>query len=326
MSTQSRKFGQPWDEVSSYHFPKGEDGAEFWYNCPVRNCVVYLSFDRSPLSPTDIADALKFAAENDLEAVRVNYFNPNQVRERENVWRPPEMIACSPTPLQDRAFNADYRIVDYDQLNFAHALTGNVHVVEFEGEKRIYKFMVRYSNQDTFEREFRNYIQVRECAGVAELVAVVRRQGRIRGLLLSFIDGQNLVDEIPSQDHLQDITCQILTIAAGLERAGFYHTDLKCTNIVRRHSDGKVFFIDLGGGLTEGWYKPGSEFKMMHRTVEARDALYIIGKTLWELWTSDIPEGELPDSIPEPARKIIFDCCVSEKYNNIDEARIEYCD
>jgi hypothetical protein len=280
-----------------------------------------LSCDRSPCSPNDIG----VAAENDFEAVRVNYFNPNEVRERENVWRPPDMITITPQPLQDRAFNADYRTVEYDQLNFAHALTRSVHVVEFEGEKYVYKFMVRYSNQDTFEREFQHYLHVRGCAGVAELVAVVSQQGRIRGLLLSFIDGQNLIDEILGQDHLRDIICQILTIAAGLERAGFYHTDLKCSNIVRRHSNGKIFFIDLGGGLTEGWYKPGLEFKIMHQMIDARNALYILGKTLWELWTSDIPEGTLPNSIPESARKVIVNCCVSEKYNSIEEVRIEYC-
>jgi hypothetical protein len=78
----------------------------------------------------------------------------------------------------------------------------------------------------------------------------------------------------------------------------------------------------LGGGLTEDWYKPGSEFKMTHRTVDARDALYILGKTIWELWAS---EGKLPDSISGPVRKIIVDCCISEKYNSMEEVRIEYC-
>ena len=50
--------------------------------------------------------------------------------------------------------------------------------------------------------------------------------------------------------------------------------------------------------MTEGWYKSGSEIKLFFRPVDACDALYILGKTLWELWTSDIPEGKLPDSIP----------------------------
>src|SRR5204863_4347484 len=113
-------------------------------------------------------------------------------------------------------FNADYRTIDYDQLMFAHALTQNVHVVQFEGERYAYKFMIRSSNQGTFEKEFQHYVQVQGCDGVADLAAVVTRQGRIRGLLMSFIDGQNLADKIPGLDQLWDITHQILTVATVL--------------------------------------------------------------------------------------------------------------
>ena len=317
-------LGHPCDEISSYHFPKHEDGAEFWYNCALRKLVVYLSFNRPPYIHTHIEDALKFAADNDLDGVRINYSLVGDDIQRAAAWQTPEMIPSIPQPVQERAFNADYRTVDYDALIFSHALTQNVHVVRFEGERYVYKFMIRSSNQDTFEKEFQHYVQVRECDGVPNLAAVVTRHGRIRGLLLSFIDGQNLADEVPRPEQLWDITLQILAVAAGLERVGFYHTDLKCLNIVRRHSDGKIFFIDFGGGLTEGWYKPGSDFKLLFRPVEARDALYILGKTLWELWTSDIPEGELPTSILEPAQKIIVDC-ISERYNSIKDVRIKYC-
>jgi hypothetical protein len=65
----------------------------------------------------------------------------------------------------------------------------------------VYKFTVRCTRQNTFEKEFQHNVQVQECDGVPELVT---RHGRIRGLLLSFINGQNLADEIPNEDHLWD--------------------------------------------------------------------------------------------------------------------------
>jgi hypothetical protein len=116
-----------------------------------------LSFGRKLFSPGDIAAALKFAAENDLDAVRVNYLTTE-----DGVLGPPEMIPSTFCPLRDRAFNADYRTVNYDQLAFVYALTKNVHVVEFEGEKYVHKFMERDRSQNTFEKKFRHYVQVRE--------------------------------------------------------------------------------------------------------------------------------------------------------------------
>src|SRR6266480_6628245 len=108
-STPSPKLGQPWDEISSYHFPKRDDGAEFWYNCAVRNCVVYLSFNRPPYVMTHIADALKFAADNDLDSVRINYSLVGDDIQCAAAWQTPEMIPTIPRLVQERAFNADYR-------------------------------------------------------------------------------------------------------------------------------------------------------------------------------------------------------------------------
>jgi hypothetical protein len=113
--------------------------------------------------------------------------------------------------------------------------------------------------------------------GYGTNLAVIAFQGFVDFPCL-FIDGQNLADKILGPDQLWDITCQILIIAMGLERVGFYHTDLKCFNIVQRHSDVKIFFSDFGGGLTDGWYKPGSEVKLLFQSVDASDALYVLRK------------------------------------------------
>lgn len=51
------------------------------------------------------------------------------------------------------------------------------------------------------------------------------------------------------------VTYRIIEIAAGLEKVGYYDEDLKCQNIIRRRSDGALFFIDFGGGLTDGFYR-----------------------------------------------------------------------
>ena len=176
--TVSTPLGHPCDEISSYHFPKREDGAEFWYNCALRKLVVYLSFNRPPYIHTHIADALKFGADNDLDGVRINYSLVGDDIQCAAAWLTPELIPSIPQPVQERAFNADCRTVDYDALIFSHALTQNVHVVQFEGERYVYKFMIRSSNQDTFEKEFQHYVQVRECDGVPNLAAVVTRHGR----------------------------------------------------------------------------------------------------------------------------------------------------
>ena len=81
--------------------------------------------------------------------------------------------------LQYQLSNCRLRPTDVRQ-----ALTQNVHIVQFEGERYVYKFMIRSSNQGTFEKEFQHYVQVQECDGVPDLATVVERQGRIRGLLL----------------------------------------------------------------------------------------------------------------------------------------------
>jgi len=71
-----------------------------------------------------------------------------------------------------------------------------------------------------------------------------------------------------------------------------YHQDLKCQNTVRRESSGEVYFIDFAGGLTDGFYPPESEGNLEHRKVDARTGIYILGKTMWQLWSWKHPKTQ----------------------------------
>src|SRR5208282_1340605 len=151
---------------------------------------------------------------------------------------------------------------------------------------------------------------------------VVKCKGVVQGLLIPYIEGDNLWEaRIRSEAELVGMTYRIIEIAAGLEKVGYYDEDLKCQNIVRRRSDGALFFIDFAGGLTEGFYREKSFDDLVMGKINGKDAIYILGKTLWQLWTLEHPreEDKLPDRIPEAARKIIYDCCIATTHNTIEE-------
>jgi len=132
---------------------------------------------------------------------------------------------------------------------------------------------------------------------------------------MSYIDGINLWSAvydsgIRDEHFLLDITFKLIRLAADLERRKFYHEDLKCTNIVRRHADGQLFFIDLGGGLTEGMYRHERKSIIYSQGPDATDALFTLGRTIWELWAADSPwKGAPLDRVRNgTARDIISDC------------------
>ena len=128
-----------------------------------------------------------------------------------------------------------------------------------------------------------------------------------------------------AEELLLDITFKIIRLAADLERRKFYHEDLKCSNIMRRDADGELFFIDLGGGLTQGMNREERESVICDHGPDAIDALFTLGRTLWELWTADSPWKGAPlhRVSNETVRCIITDCeqgnvsifHLSEKYS-----------
>jgi hypothetical protein len=335
-------FGQPWDELSGYASRQPFDGAEYWYRCVRRDCPVYLKFEHYPRLG-DVGDALRWTADNNVLGLNVAYHQKDDPGILSAAMNPMtfhlntrplrsfrERAHLSPIafrPIEERAFNvADYRTIDFDALTVVRPIARCVTLVEHHGQQYAYKYITREDRQWTFENEFTAYLKIGGCHGVPELIAVIRHQGRIRGFLLSYIDGENLAEKHVPRKLLPDAIRQVIDIAADLEQRGFYHSDLKGTNIVRREKDGEIFIIDFGGpGVTEDWCKESLLSKYWKEPIQAPDAIYILGKTIWELWTDKVPKGDLPEDIPTEIRGVIEGCCISEKYNTIAEIKQEYC-
>ena len=314
-------IGEFWDELGSYQHPQNGPN-EFWYKCAIRKCVVYLRLDKSCRSQDIIREAMKYALHQQLEALKVR--QPTSTR-----WEA-EYEPCSPKSIDGGSrFNVEYHtIVDFSELTFVSAITLNVNVVELNGVKYIYKYMRPGNIQLSWEREFRNYMNIQRCKSIPSLIAIVRRDGAIRGLLLSFIDGENLGDlDIKSDSERLDITYRIISVAVNLEKVDYYHGDLKCGNILRRKADGDIYFIDFAGGATKGFYPQESEWKILCGDVNPKDGVYILGKALWQLWTnpSGIPEEILSETIPYPVHDIIHDCCIARNVADMNELYGKWC-
>jgi hypothetical protein len=87
-----------------------------------------------------------------------------------------------------------------------------------------------------------------------------------------------------------------------------------------------LYFVDLAGGLTDGFYREEAFDDLFDGNVNAKEGMYILGKTLWQLWTKEHRRAEdrLEEPAAEPARSIIHDC-VNHEVDTIEKLRIKYC-
>lgn len=209
------------------------------------------------------------------------------------------METCDFTPFVPH-FNAGPESVvdwkDLKRLDSPSHLPSHLRLVSFRRECLAFKFMDRNREQCEFESELRRYQMLKDCNDVPKFEGLVRQDGKLVGFLMTYIEGDNLYNLLKSGDvkgdaELVRITRRIIEIAAALEERNFYHQDLKLTNIVMRLSDRAIFFIDFGGGVTPGMFKPQREDVILSEGPEAEDALYTLGMTLWWLWNIDY-EGD----------------------------------
>jgi tRNA A-37 threonylcarbamoyl transferase component Bud32 len=304
------------EEIAWYQYPDNKQH-DLWYRHRKTGRTVYLHFpDRWEGYEPEFA--FKVAIEKDTSALRVTrkcfesdlVDNPQYRRLRDRLI----FEVCEYKPYVPH-FNTDFVSVDHDELVDVKEITHNVKVVSFRGQQFVHKFITPGRYQNSFEAEVENYKKLAGAQGVPHLTAVVRKKGLTQGLLMSYIDGIDLWSAVydagmRDERFLLDVTFKLIRLAADLERRDFYHEDLKCTNVVRRHADGQLFFIDLGGGLTEGMYRLGREIVLHTQGPDASDALFTLGRTMWELWAADSPRKGAPlDRIPnETVRDIIRDC------------------
>jgi predicted Ser/Thr protein kinase len=306
-------------ELGCYRYPDNGP-VEYWYPCTYRKCMVYLWLERPNQTQDTIMFAMRYALHFKVEGVIVREYGKTRLVT--------EYEPCKPKPL-DGKFNAIYQTVEFSELKFVSAITRNIDIVDYNGVKYVHKYMLPGSHQRSFETEFRHYLQIQQCEHVPSLIAIVRTYGAIRGLLMTYIEGQNLGDlSLTSPSDLLPITSKIINVAVELERLGYYDEDLKCHNIIRRKSDGEIFFIDFGGGSTQGFYPEESTWKIFSGIVEANDAIYILGRALLQLWTcpgGNTPEAGIPEGVPEPVRSIVYDCTVARKFESMEELQKTWC-
>jgi serine/threonine protein kinase len=315
--------------LGQYNYPGDKHSAEFWYHCLYRDCKVYLYFDHSLLSQFDIPPALKYAYEVNAIGVVITRTKADLKTPR---IRQHEYHICEFKPYRPQ-FNSDVTpVLKYEELSVhtSRKLALNVQIVKFEGELYVHKFMTNDSSQHEFEGEVQRYQLLKSSPGVPEFKGVVQAGGILQGFLISYIDGEDLwtivtQNTMIGEGVLLDFTRRIIEVAVKLEERGFYHQDLKCPNIIRRQCDGEIFFIDLGPGTTEHMYRQERGAVIRRNGADVTDGMYILGKTLWQLWCSDSPteEDRLERIACVSVRQIIADCLMA-RFETMSKLYNEY--
>src|SRR2546423_2160106 len=106
-------------------------------------------------------------------------------------FRSLQVEAFDGTPVRF-GFNTDYQAVNYDELSCIDTIKEDISVVVFQNVKYIHKFTDRFSCQRSFETEVLRYRQLNGCDGVLELKAVARQNDRVQGLLIPYVEGDEL--------------------------------------------------------------------------------------------------------------------------------------
>jgi hypothetical protein len=234
-------------------------------------------------------------------------------------------------------FNAGgLRTIDHTELILSKTIQPGVDVVQVRGDTTVYihKYMTPNCFPASFNIEVNNYTKLGDSPYVPDLVAVITKNNENRGLLLSAIDGDDLSELRLTLNDKWSVTAKLLHVLVDLESRSYFPQDLKPGNIMLRSVDKSLVIIDLGDGLTEGYYRDRSgskriEDRRMAPAGEFRpsDSFYTIGRTIWAIWSDDdfcFKDAEPPTTIPALIRDLIHNCCDVAHFKDIRELYDEY--
>lgn len=306
------------DDVVSLLSSSRHDGtSRYWWRVKESGEVLYGKFDIPSPSKDVRFRVLLYASQSLTRAAQITDDEISSI-EWVDPMKPP-FVAPSPIP----------RIAS-EELHMVKHLTRSVEIVQYNGMHYIHKYMNYLSQPSSFEYEILHHQRVCGTSFVPRLCNVVTSHGKNRGLLLEFIDGDNLseLSGIVDRSTLYSITATILEAITDLEMRGYYPQDLKCANVVMRHSDKSLFVVDLGDGFSEGMHLQESVQAFGKGSIVAKHMLYTLGRTIWELWIDDVPPDdetkEAPNTLPPLIRTIINDCCRGVRFKTISEAKEAY--
>jgi serine/threonine protein kinase len=288
-----------------------ETRTEVWFRTDPID-VVYVDFGVDSLSADMYIYALRRAVQ--LKSTGVSLRGPPFVTKPCLAKPIPPMFYVVP----DRSL----RVIDFHDLSkpVESIKHKGLDIVDYLGRECVHKYMSHHRESRSFEQEVAVYCKISGSQYIPEFLGVTKEDGFFRGFLIQRIPGENLVmDESVNDDDRLELAVNIIRALRDLESRGYYPQDLKCYNIIRKKGSNDVGLIDFGEGITLGWCDPETQEKVNRGEITARDALYILGKTLQELWTNDVPTGDMPDTIPASIRSLIQSCCKDRTYSTVAE-------
>lgn len=197
-----------------------------------------------------------------------------------------------------------------DELAVIQQIHPGVDIVEYGGTKYVHKYMaVRSHAAHSFEFEITNYEKTVGSPYLMKLHYIVTYKDVNRGLLFEYSSSKSLAHIRLTPSEVYSIIVLLLDALCDLEARGYYPQDLKLANILLSDDKRILKIVDLGSGLTEGMYRPGSERSILRGKMTGRDMCYTFGKTVSQLFYDENDDVIPVESLPPLIRRMVAECC-----------------